>query len=109
MSEMISEMLSGTGIPFRRARFPAPPAGSYIVYTDDVSTDGPDGIPALRTHALTLEIYEAAPDDAAEATVETALAARGLQWDKQDRYWLQDEQRYQVIYEFTIYEKVRTR
>ena len=75
------------------------------MYTDDVSTDGPDGIPALRTHALTLELYEAAPDDAAEATVETALAARGLQWDKQDRYWLQDEQRYQVVYEFEFTEK----
>ncbi len=105
MSEMISEMLSGTGIPFRRARFPAPPAGSYIVYTDDISTDGPDGIPALQTHALTLELYEATPDDAAEAAVESAIAAHGLQWDKQDRYWLQDEQRYQVVYELEFTEK----
>ncbi len=105
MSEMISKMLAGTGIPFRRARFPAPPAGSYIVYTDDISTDGPDGIPALLTHALTLELYEAVPDDAAEAAVETAIAARGLQWDKQDRYWLQDAQRYQVVYEFEFTEK----
>ena len=98
-------MLAGTGIPFRRARFPAPPAGSYIVYTDDIRTDGPDGIPALLTHALTLELYEAVPDDAAEAAVETAIAARGLQWDKQDRYWLQDAQRYQVVYEFEFTEK----
>ena len=105
MSEMISKMLAGTGIPFRRARFPAPPAGSYIVYTDDISTDGPDEIPALLTHALTLELYEAVPDDAAEAAVETAIAARGLQWDKQDRYWLQDAQRYQVVYEFEFTEK----
>ena len=27
------------------------------------------------------------------------------QWDKQDRYWLQDEQRYQVVYEFEFTEK----
>lgn len=107
MSEMISEMLSGTGIPFRRARFPAPPAGSYIVYTDDVSTDGPDGIPAVLIHDVTVEIYEAMLDDAAETAVEQAIAAAGCQWTKQDRYWLQDEQRYQVVYEFTIYEKVR--
>lgn len=107
MSETIRNVLAATGLPVRCSRFPGPPAGTYAVYTDSVTTDGPDGIPAVLIHDVTVEIYEAMLDDAAETAVEQAIAAAGCQWTKQDRYWLQDEQRYQVVYEFTIYEKVR--
>ena len=98
---MINEILTATGVPFRRSRFLKPPAETYAVYMDDVSADGPDGINRIFTHDITLEVYEPAPDDAAEAAIEAAIDAQGLQWEKQDRYWLQDEQRYQVIYEFS--------
>jgi hypothetical protein len=75
---------------------------------DDVTTDGPDGLPnALRRHDVTMELYEDRPDDATETALEAAIAAEGLQYSKQDRYWLQSEQQYQVIYEFTYNEKRR--
>ena len=104
---MINEILTAAGLPYRRARFPKPPATTYAVYLDDVTTDGPDGYPRVLQHDISVELYEAAPDDAAEAAIETALMTTGLQWTKQDRYWLQTEQRYQVIYEFTYFEKRR--
>ena len=104
---MINEILTASGLPYRRARFPKPPADSYVVYLDDVTTDGPDGYPSVLQHDISIELYEAAPDDAAEAAIEEALMAAGLQWTKQDRYWLETEQRYQVIYEFTYFEKRR--
>lgn len=107
MSVMINNLLDRTGLPYRRARFPSPPRGSYIVYTDDVSTNGPDGVVALLEHSITLELYESNPDDGAETKVEQALYSAALQWVKQDRYWLQDEQRYQVVYEFSFNEKRR--
>jgi hypothetical protein len=102
---MIDKILTAAGIDYRRTRFSKPPAGTYAVYMDDISTDGPDGINLIFTHDYTVEVYEPKPDDAAEAAIEAALNAEGLQWTKQDRYWLQDEQRYQVIYEFTHREK----
>lgn len=102
---MIDKILKAAGIDYRRTRFPKPPAGTYAVYMDDISTDGPDGINRIFTHDYTVEVYEPKPDDAAEAAIEAAINAAGLQWTKQDRYWLQDEQRYQVIYEFTHREK----
>lgn len=98
---MIKEILNATGLPFRRSRFLQPPAGTYVIYMDDVDADGPDGINRVYTHDITLEVYEPTPDDAAEAAIEAAIDAQGLRWTKQDRYWLQTEQRYQVIYEFT--------
>ena len=77
------------------------------MYTDDITTDGPDGHPWVRRHDITVELYENKPDDAAEAALEDAIADAGLQWTKQDRYWLQTEQQYQVIYEFYYFEKRR--
>jgi hypothetical protein len=105
---MIKTILTATGLQHRKARFPKPPAGTYIVYMDDVETDGADGLPLIYAHSITLEVYEPEPDDAAEKAIEDAITAAGLQWRKQDRYWLQTEQRYQVIYEFEYTEKRRT-
>lgn len=107
---MIKTILTAAGLPYREARFPQPPAGTYIVYMDDEETDGPDGLPLLYMHSITLEVYAPTPGDAdaAEKAIEDAITAAGLQWRKQARYWLQTEQRYQVIYEFEYTEKRRT-
>lgn len=101
---MIKEILNATGLPYRRGRFTKPRAGTYVVYTDSVDADGPDGINAIYTHNYTVEVYEAEPDDAAEAAIEAAIDATGLHWHKEDRFWLQSEQRYQVVYEFIYIE-----
>lgn len=105
---MVDTILKPTGLPYRETRFVKPPAGTYVIYMDDVETDGPDGQARILTHSITLEVYEQRPDDAAEKAIEDALTAAGLQWRKQARYWLQTEQRYQVIYEFEYIEKRRT-
>lgn len=99
-------ILTAAGVAFRKSRFPKPPAETYAVYTDDITgTDGPDGINSIFFHAVTVEVYEPAPDDATETAIEAKLNAAGVRWTKQDRYWLQSEQRYQVIYEYDYIEK----
>ena len=104
---MIDTIMKPMGLNYKKARFAAPPSGSYAVYTDDIETDGPDGINAIFKHHITVELYESTPDDDAEAALEASIDAAGLVWTKQDRYWLQSEQRYQVIYEFDYIEKRR--
>lgn len=99
---MVKEILTAAGVEHRRGRFVKPPAGTYAVWMDDITTDGPDGMPPrIFFHDVTVELYEGKPDDVAEAAVEAAIAAAGLRWTKQDRYWIQSEQLYQVIYEFS--------
>lgn len=105
---MVKDILNASGVQHRRGRFPSPPPGTYAVFFDNVTTDGPDGLPWIKWHDIMVELYEPSPDDAAEAAMEAAISAAGLQWEKQDRYWLQTEQMYQVIYEFTYFEKRRT-
>ena len=104
---MINKILKAAGVNYKRTRFPKPPAGTYAVYMDDQSTDGPDGINTVITHEYTIEVYLSTSDDNTEEAIEAALNASGLKWKKQDRYWLQDVQRYQVVYEFTYIEKRR--
>lgn len=109
---MIKTILKAAGFveneTFRKARFLSPPPGNYAVYMDDIGgTDGPDGENSIKMHNYTVELYEPTPDDDIEQAIEDAIDAAGLRWTKQDRYWLQDEQLYQVIYEFTHIEKRR--
>lgn len=102
---MVEKILTAAGLPFRETRFQSPPKETYAVYNDEVEADGPDGINMLFTHEITVELYEPKPDNTAERAIEDALDAEGLHYEKQPRYWLQDQQRYQVVYEFTYIEK----
>lgn len=103
---MITDILNTVGIQCRRGRFPSPPVETYAVYFDNISGEGADSVPGERLpgiqhHDIMVEVYEPAPDDEVETAFEAELTTRGLSWSKQDRYWLQDVQRYQVIYEFS--------
>ena len=109
---MIETILTASGIPYKRARYLHPPAETYAVYFDELTTDGPDpvgaGMPQIVNHDVMVELYEPTLDPDAEAKLEAQLNARGIQWTKQAAYWLQNVQRYQVIYEFNFKDKRRT-
>jgi hypothetical protein len=101
---MILDILSAAGVPYRAARFLSPPSGTYAVYFDDVDSDGLSQN-LVQTHDVTIELYESAPDVRTEAAIEAALDTAGVSWTKQDRYWLQEEQLFQVVYSFNYVEK----
>ena len=105
---MIKTVLQAADVPGREGWYDSPPEGNYVLWYDDVTTDGPDGLPWIKRHDVTLELYEPVADQAVEAALEAAIAAQGFQWTKQARYWLKDLKHYQVIYEFTFIEKVRS-
>lgn len=109
---MVKEILTASGIPYKEARYLHPPAETYAVYFDNLTTDGPDPVaadmPQIVHHDVMVELYEPKQDPDAEAKLEVQLRDRGIQWTKQARYWLQNVQRYQVIYEFNYTEKRRT-
>lgn len=106
---MVTEILAAAGIKERGSRFLKPPAGTYAVWFDDITATGPDLAPAcIFTHDVSVELYEPKKDEAAVTALEAELTGRGLEWTKQDRFWIQSEQMYQTIYEFTYTEKRRT-
>ena len=103
---MIREILTASGVQFRRSHWFNPPADTYAVYFDDVDVDGADrvpsttaaGLPRIYKHDVTVELYAPALDPAAEAAIEAQILARGLTFHKEDAYWLQDTQRFQTVY-----------
>lgn len=104
---MVNDILREAGVKYAQARYKPPLPSTYAVYMDDQEGEGADLIVCLIHHSITIEVYESKPDDATEQAIEAALNRRGIQWTKQARYWLQEEQRYQVIYEFNYIEKRR--
>lgn len=106
---MVEEILAAAGIKERGIRFAKPPSGTYAVWSEDIDADGPDGQPPrIFTHDITLELYEPRKDDAARDALEAQLAVHGLNWTRQDRFWIHTEQIYQTIYNFSYTEKRRT-
>lgn len=107
---MIYTIMTASGIPYRQGRYPNPPAETYGIIFDDQTVEGAyqiPGAPKVVRHDGTIELYEPKPDPEAEARLEKELDNAELDWIRQDRYWLQNVQRYQVIYEFTYYTKRR--
>ena len=96
-----NEILTAAGVNNRETRFTKPQHGTYAVWNEDVDTDGPDYVNAIITNDYTIELYEDVPDPDSEAAIEAQFDARGIRWRKQARYWIQSEQLYQVIYEFS--------
>lgn len=103
---MVENLLNELSIVNRATRFVKPPQGaSYAVWFDTFESRGSDDKNLIREHDYTIELYEYSPDPATEKAIENKLDLLGIQYAKQDRTYLESEQLYQVIYEFTIVEK----
>lgn len=112
---MISEILTAAGVEHVQGHFLRMPAGTFAVYFDDIEVTAADrvatihagGLPRIYTHNVTVELYEELPDDAKETAIEDELDTHGLEWTKQDRYWLEDLKRYQIVYEMKYTSKTK--
>ena len=106
---MVKEVLTGAGFvevkSFKVTRFLKPPKTTYAVFMDSFTRRGADGLNLIKDHDYTIELYSYAPDPEAEARIEAILDELGLEYDKDDRYWIQEEQLYQVVYRFRFIEK----
>lgn len=107
---MINAILTASGIPYKQTRFAKPPAGTYAVYSDSKSTNGPDTFPGmLITHSLTVALYSKQIDTAAEDALEAAIESHGLSYTKTAAEWDPSEQIYETNYDFEYTEKRRAK
>lgn len=110
---MVKEILNKAGFveneTYRETRFLKPPKNTYAVYTDSFQSGGADSMALIKRHSITIELYEYAPDPTAEVLIEGILneyyPSMSDEWEKQERYWIEEEQLYQVIYTFDYIEK----
>lgn len=102
---MVNTILDATGLPYKESRFLKPPTTTYAVFMDAIERRGGDNINLISLHDVTIELYEYYPDPEAEKKLEDQLDLLGIEYTKESRYWLQTEQLYQVVYNFSYYEK----
>lgn len=106
---MVDNILTGAGFvknqTYRETRFLKPPAVTYAIFNDTKTNRGADNVNCLVEHEINIELYEYTPDPTAEAAIEAQFDAYGQPYIKQNRYWINEEQLYQVIYEFNYLEK----
>lgn len=106
---MVKQILTGAGFvegkTFKETRFLKPPKETYAIYNDSFNRRGADGFNLIKDHDYTIELYSSKADPDAESRIEEQLDNRGLEYDKQERYWIQEEQLYQVVYDFNFIEK----
>lgn len=106
---MVKRVLTGAGFvegkTFKETRFLKPPKTTYAVYMDSFTRRGADGLNLIKDHDYTIELYSYVPDPEAEANIETMLDSLGIEYDKQERYWIDEAQLYQTVYTFNHIEK----
>lgn len=106
---MVKKVLTGAGFvegeTFKETRFLKPPRTTYAVFMDSFTRRGADGLNLIKDHNATIELYCYKPDPDAEARIEKSFDDLGLEYEKDDRYWIQEEQLYQVVYTFNYIEK----
>ena len=106
---MVKEILTLAGFvegkTFKDTRFLKAPKTTYAIYLDSYYRRGADSLNLIKEHTYTIELYSYTPDPEAEERLETVLDQLGIEFNKDDRYWIQEEQLYQVIYTFDFIEK----
>ena len=106
---MVKEILTGAGFvenkTFKETRFLKPPKETYTIYMDSYTRRGSDDLNLIRDHSYTIELYSYKADPDAEARIEATLDEFGIDYDKDERYWIDSEQLYQVVYTFRHIEK----
>ena len=106
---MVKEILTLAGFvegkTFKETRFLKPPQSTYAVYFDSYERRGADSLNLIKEHDYTIELYSYKADPEAEASIESVLDTLGIAYDKASRYWIQEEQLYQVVYSFNYVEK----
>ena len=106
---MVKKILTGAGFvegeSFKETRFISPPNATYAVYTDSFTGRGADNINLIKEHDYSIELYSYTLDSDAESRIEEMLNKLGIEFDKSDRYWLESEQLYEVVFTFNFIEK----
>ena len=106
---MVKRVLTDAGFienkTFKECRFLKPPTTTYAIYLDSYEARGADNLNMIKDHEYIIELYSSTPDPGAEHRIEASLDKFALAYEKEDRYWLESEGLYQVIYSFEFLEK----
>ena len=86
---------------YKETKFKNPPSTDYSVWNDTKRTYGADNKNLIEEHNVSIELYEYSPNNELEDKIEARFDDLAISYIKQERYWLDSEKLYQIVYEFT--------
>ena len=93
------------GYPMHAGDFRKAPRGAYIVYRDEQERGGADLKNTVTLHRLTIEFYSEEVKKDVEKRIEELLDNTAIKYIKLPVEWLEDVQRYQVLYDLKYLDK----
>lgn len=104
---MVDEMLEEIGIAHKEIKFNKPPKETYAVWMEDIEAYGADDVNLYWKHFPTIELYAYSESESisSERKIEQYFNERGVAFKKQARFFIQEEQLYQTVYDFEYLSK----
>lgn len=98
------EILTAAGIPGGETYWPEQPRKTFSAWGEEIEADGSDYDNKIRTHNITIELYELmdAPDPQAHTALQDALDDEALRWRKQPREVDLTLRLYMTIYTYSF-------
>lgn len=106
---MLNKVFSGLDIPYKETKFKKAPS-DYIIYKDEKNFGGADLKIFLCDHEVTVELYGEKIESIQknENIIEKNLRNIGMEYEKEDRTFIEGDQIYLTIFSFKYKEKVKT-
>lgn len=103
MADIIPEVLEG--IRYTETAWAMPPELPYAVYHDHIDRRGADLYNGITVHDITVELYARKPVPELEDQIGRRLDAIGIEYERQEREWIDTEHFFMTVYDFAYTEK----
>ena len=104
MLEIKQWLKEGTGLPVANTAFINKVTLPFIVFLEDIETQGSDLNNDLVERTFTVELYSSTISKIIENKIEKLLNEKSIKF-KKSRTWLDDEHCFETMYDFSFLER----
>lgn len=105
MLDVKNWLKEGTGLPVANTAFISKVSLPFIVFLEDIETQGSDLDNDIVDKLVTIELYSSTISKINEIKIEKLLNEKSIKY-KKSRMWLDDERCFETMYDFSFLERI---
>lgn len=105
MLDVKNWLKEGTGLPVANTAFISKVSLPFIVFLEDIETQGSDLDNDIVDKSVTIELYSSTISKINEIKIEKLLNEKSIKY-KKSRMWLDDERCFETMYDFSFLERI---
>lgn len=105
MLDVKNWLKEGTGLPVANTAFISKVSLPFIVFLEDIETQGSDLDNDIVDKSVTIELYSSTISKSNETKIEKLLNEKSIKY-KKSRMWLDDERCFETMYDFSFWERI---